>query len=96
MVNAAAAVATLAVGIPLMFTDGLTGMAVGLAAGTTVDLAFRAWYLSKLFEGFALVRHALRSILPTVPAVAVVLAIRTLETGPRTATMAAAVGSPHR
>jgi O-antigen/teichoic acid export membrane protein len=90
VVNVAAAIATLAVGIPLLFVDGLTGLAIGLAAGTAADLALRAWYLSRLFEGFTLLGHALRSILPTVPAVAVVLAIRALESGPRTATMAAA------
>jgi O-antigen/teichoic acid export membrane protein len=89
VVNVAAAVATLGVGIPLMFTHGLTGLAVGLAAGTSVDLALRAWYLSKLFAGFALIRHAVRAILPTVPAAAAVLLIRVGETGTRTAAMAA-------
>lgn len=88
VVNVAAAAATLGVGIPLLFVDKLTGLAIGLAVGTTVDLSLRAWYLSRLFEGFALVRHALRAILPTVPAVAVVLVMRTLETGTRTLTMA--------
>jgi O-antigen/teichoic acid export membrane protein len=88
VVNVAAAVATLAVGIPLLYVDGLTGLAVGLAAGTATDLALRAWYLSRLFEGFALVRHALRSILPTVPAAVVVLLLRVLESGTRTAVMA--------
>jgi O-antigen/teichoic acid export membrane protein len=88
VVNVAAAVTTLGVGIPLMFAIGLTGLAIGIAAGTTVDLALRAWYLSRLFEGFALVRHALRAILPTLPAVAVVLGIRVLESGPRTLTIA--------
>jgi O-antigen/teichoic acid export membrane protein len=90
VVNVAAAAATLGIGIPLMFAHGLTGLAIGIAAGTTVDLALRAWYLSRLFEGFALVRHALRAVLPTLPAVAVVLLIRMLESGPRTAAMAAA------
>jgi O-antigen/teichoic acid export membrane protein len=88
VVNVAAAVTTLGVGIPLMFAHGLTGLAIGIAAGTTVDLLLRAWYLSRLFEGFALVRHALRAILPAVPAVAVVLAIRAVESGPRTLAMA--------
>ncbi|HWF34639.1 MAG TPA: oligosaccharide flippase family protein [Solirubrobacteraceae bacterium] len=90
VVNVAAAIATLGVGIPLLLTHGLTGLAVGMAAGTTVDLALRAWYLSRLFAGFALVRHALRAILPTIPAVAIVLLIRLAETGPRTAVMAVA------
>jgi O-antigen/teichoic acid export membrane protein len=88
VVNVAAAVTTLGVGIPLMLTHGLTGLAIGIAAGTTIDLILRAWYLSRLFEGFALVRHALRAVLPTLPAVAIVLVIRVFESGPRTATMA--------
>jgi UDP-N-acetylmuramyl pentapeptide phosphotransferase/UDP-N-acetylglucosamine-1-phosphate transferase len=71
-------------------TDGLTGLAVGIAAGAATDLACRAWYVSRLFEGFAFARHALRGILPAVPALAVVLAIRALETGPRTEVIAAA------
>jgi PST family polysaccharide transporter len=90
VVNVAAAIATLGVGIPLMFTYGLTGFAIGLAAGTSVDLALRAWYLSKLFAGFALVRHAVRAILPTVPAAGAVLLMRAAENGNRTAAMAAA------
>jgi PST family polysaccharide transporter len=90
VVNVAAAVATLAVGIPMLFVDGLTGLAIGMAAGTATDLALRAWYLSRLFEGFALVRHALRAILPTIPAVVIVLLIRQLESGARKATMAVA------
>jgi O-antigen/teichoic acid export membrane protein len=89
VVNVAAAAATLAVGIPLLFLDGLTGLAIGMAAGTTTDLALRAWYLSDLFEGFALLRHALRAILPTIPAVVVVLLMRQAESGARTAPMAA-------
>lgn len=90
VVNVCAAVATLGVGIPLMFAHGLTGLAIGLAAGTAVDLALRAWYLARLFEGFALLRHALRAILPTVPAVAAVLAMRAAESGARTLGLAIA------
>jgi PST family polysaccharide transporter len=90
VVNVAAAVTTLGIGVPLLFTHGLTGLAVGIAAGTAVDVALRAWYLSRLFQGFALLRHALRAVLPTLPAVAVVLLVRVVESGPRTATMAVA------
>jgi peptidoglycan biosynthesis protein MviN/MurJ (putative lipid II flippase) len=90
VVNVAAACATLGVGIPLLISHGLNGLAIGLAAGTTVDLALRAWYLSRVFEGFALIRHALRAVLPTLPAVAAVLLIRAFESGPRTAAMAVA------
>jgi PST family polysaccharide transporter len=75
--------ALLAVGLPLLFTDGLTGLAIGIAVGAGVNLAIRAWYLKRLFEGLGFVRHALRAVLPTVPAVAAVLLMRALESGTR-------------
>ncbi len=73
----------LAAGIPLLLADGLTGLAIGIAAGAAADLALRAWYLSRLFNGWSFFRHALRAIVPTLPAVAAVLAARALETGSR-------------
>jgi O-antigen/teichoic acid export membrane protein len=77
------AVVTLGAGLPLLFTHGLTGLAVGIGAGGAVNLFVRAYYVSRLFEGFAFARHALRAVLPTIPAVAIVLAIRALESGRR-------------
>jgi O-antigen/teichoic acid export membrane protein len=77
-------------GIPLVFLDGLTGLAIGIGAGAAATVAIRAWYLTRLFEGFEFVRHAARAVLPTVPAAAVVLAARALERGPRT--VGAAIG----
>jgi O-antigen/teichoic acid export membrane protein len=88
--SVAATLTFLVVGLPLLFTHGLTGLAIGIGAQALVHLVFRAWYLTQLFEGFVFVRHAARAMLPTLPAVAVVLAMRALETGPRTATLAAA------
>ncbi|PZS08625.1 MAG: hypothetical protein DLM64_12120 [Solirubrobacterales bacterium] len=84
IVTVASTVTMLGTGIPLMFVDGLTGLAVGIAAGAVVHLVLRAWYLSRLFEGFAFVRHAARAVLPTLPAVAVVLLMRQFEHGQRT------------
>ncbi len=49
----ASTITFLAVGIPLLFAHGLTGLAVGIAAQCAVHLAFRAWYLSRLFEASA-------------------------------------------
>jgi O-antigen/teichoic acid export membrane protein len=77
------ATVTLAVGIPLIFTDGLTGLAIGIGAGGLMNLIVRAFYVSRLFEGFAFARHAVRAIVPTIPAVACVLAARALESGSR-------------
>lgn len=88
VVSVAATVTLLGVGIPLLFTDGLTGLAIGIGAAAAVDLLLRAWYLSRLFERFAFVRHALRAVLPTLPAVAVVLLMRSVDHGGRSAAMA--------
>ena len=80
----ASTVTLLGVGIPLLFSHGLVGLGIGIAAGAAVHLLFRAWYVSRLFDGFRFLRHATRAILPAIPAVAVVLVIRSLETGQRT------------
>jgi PST family polysaccharide transporter len=86
----AATVTFVAVGVPLVFAAGLRGLAIGIAAQTAVHLLVRAWYLTRLFDGFVFVRHAMRAMVPAVPAVALVLIVRALETGPRT--LALAVG----
>jgi O-antigen/teichoic acid export membrane protein len=84
----ASTIAFLVVGLPLLFAYGLDGLAAGFAAQACVHLLFRGWYLSKMFDGFSFARHAWRAILPTVPAVVVVLVMRQFESGPRTAGMA--------
>ena len=86
----AACVAFLASGIPLLFAYGLRGLAIGLGIQTIAHLACRAFYLRRMFAGFGFLRHALRAFLPTIPAVALVLGMRMLESGPRTAGMAVA------
>ena len=60
----------------------------GSPPGRSFSSCFRAWYLSHLFEGFSFFRHALRAILPTVPAALAVLLIRVVETGPRNVAVA--------
>jgi O-antigen/teichoic acid export membrane protein len=69
---------------PLMFAFGLDGYAIGSAVGLVADLAQRGYFVSGLFAGFRIVRHVARAIAPTVPAAAVVLMLRAIETGPRT------------
>jgi O-antigen/teichoic acid export membrane protein len=88
--NFAAMAAFLAVGIPLILMDGLRGFALGILVQGLVHLAFRAFYLRRLFEGFGFLRHALRSFLPTIPAVAAVLLVRALAPGDRTLELALA------
>jgi hypothetical protein len=65
------------------------GLAAGVAAQLLAHVACRAYFLGRLFEGFGFLRHAGRSILPSLPAVGAVLAARLLETGERTAGIAA-------
>ena len=69
--------------IPLMLTDGLRGLAIGLAVQAGVLVSVRGFFLRRLFAGFTLGRHALRAIAPSVPAVGAVLLARAVETGSR-------------
>ena len=90
VVAVAAMTAFLAVGIPLLLAFGLPGFAAGIAFQGLVHLAVRTYYLRRLFEGFGFVRHAVRAFIPTVPAAALVLLARAVETGDRTLPLALA------
>jgi hypothetical protein len=46
-----------------------------------VSLAGRFYFLARLFPGFGVARHVVRSIAPTIPAVGVVLLVRLLVGG---------------
>ena len=67
--------------VPLLITSGLTGYAIAAAATVLVQLAARAYFLSRLFRGFRFLRYVVRSVTPTVAAVAAVLAVRLLTGG---------------
>lgn len=69
----------LAAVVPLLLTEGLSGYAIGMAVMSLVGLAARSFYLRRLFPGFAMLRHAARSIVPTIPAAAAVLLLRLAE-----------------
>jgi PST family polysaccharide transporter len=88
MASFAAMGAFLVIGIPLIFVAGLRGFAVGIAIQGIVQLAFRAYYLQRLFHGFAFVRHAMRAFAPTLPAAAAVIALRAVEPSTRTLELA--------
>jgi hypothetical protein len=77
-------VAFLAAGIPLLLVFGLPGFAAGVAVQGLVHLVVRAYYLQRLFRGFAFLRHAARAFLPTLPAAGVVLLLRAVEPSDRT------------
>lgn len=88
--SVAAAVAFLAVGIPLLLVYDLPGFAVGVAVQSLVHVAVRAFYLRRLFHGFSYLRHATRSMLPTIPAAAAVLALRAADVVERSLAVALA------
>jgi hypothetical protein len=74
--------------LPLLFVDGLAGLAVAIGAQAFVALVFRAVYMTRLFAGFDVVRHAVRAMLPTIPAIALVLLVRLVAGGTHSAAMA--------
>jgi len=88
VVNLLALVAFCATCIPLILLEGLTGFAIGMGFVTAVSLAARLRYLARLFPSFEILRHVLRAIAPTLPAVAVVLLLRTLDEGDRSVDLA--------
>jgi PST family polysaccharide transporter len=85
----AAAGTFLLVGIPGLLLFDLRGLAAGVLAQVLAHVACRAWYLSRLFAGFDFLRHAVRAMLPSVPAVLAVVLVRAIEQGERTGAMAA-------
>jgi hypothetical protein len=78
-------VAVIGLTIPLSNADGVRGYAIGMAGATGILILMRAYYLAKLFPALGVVRHALRAIAPTVPAAAVVLALRGISSDPQPA-----------
>jgi O-antigen/teichoic acid export membrane protein len=76
--------------VPLIVALGLTGYALGFGAMTLVQIAARGYYLARLFSGFQMWRHFIRAIAPSVPAAALVLALRLAEPSHRTPALALA------
>lgn len=71
--------AFLATSIPLLFLDGIRGLAIGSVVLAVVQLLCRVHYLRELFPGFSWWRQAARAAAPVLPAVVVVLAARAAE-----------------
>jgi O-antigen/teichoic acid export membrane protein len=74
--------------LPLILVWGLNGFMVGWLLWELCQLTGRSYYLKQIFPGFRPLRHAARAFVPSLPAVAVVLAVRQVESGHRTAAMA--------
>lgn len=69
-------VAFLAGTLPLIIADGIEGLAWGMSIMTAASLGMRFFYVTRLFRGFPVWRHALRGLGPTVPAALAVLGVR--------------------
>ena len=69
-------VAFLAIGLPLLATGGLRGLAIATLLVEAVNFALRMFFLRRLFPGFRILRHAGRALLPSLPAVALVVGLR--------------------
>ncbi len=71
-----AMVTMLGIAVPLLLTNGLDGLALGMAIGAAILIAWRVWYLSRLFPSFQILAHSARAIAPSVPAAGAVLLLR--------------------
>ena len=76
--------------VPALLTLDLMGYVVGLGAATVVQICVRGYFLRRIFEGFAIVRHLLRAVAPVVPAAGLVLLVRLLYSGERSLPLAIA------
>ncbi|MDQ3936191.1 MAG: oligosaccharide flippase family protein [Actinomycetota bacterium] len=63
---------------PLIVWLGLPGFPIGFGAMTVLNLITRTYFLRRLFEGFGMLRHTWRAVVPSIPAAAVVLAVRVI------------------
>jgi len=70
--------------VPLMFAVGLSGYAIGMSVSVVVDLLVRSYYLGRLFKGFQLGRHLVRSVVPSVPPALAILGLRAIAEYERT------------
>ena len=66
----------LAVPIPLLFFYGLEGYGWGMVVMSLLNAVVRSHYLRKLFPQLRMAPHAVRAMLPTLPPLLVVLAMR--------------------
>jgi O-antigen/teichoic acid export membrane protein len=65
-----------AVTLPLLITEGLPGLQIGMAVLVAASLATRMVYVRRLFPQFSVAPYFVRGLAPTVPAALAVLALR--------------------
>lgn len=62
--------------VPGLFFLGLTGYAIGMGTAMCIQVLARGYFLRQLFHGFKITPYLARSVLPSIPAAALVLAAR--------------------
>jgi O-antigen/teichoic acid export membrane protein len=75
-------IATIAVGVPLLLSHGLTGFGFAMLGAMVASMLVRLVYLSKLFPARSIAAHVARSFVPTLPATLVILGERQLGWDP--------------
>lgn len=73
---AIAIVAFLALALPLLAFEGLRGLAIATLLVEAVNFAVRMFYLRRLFPDFRFLRHTVRALLPSAPAVGLIIGLR--------------------
>jgi PST family polysaccharide transporter len=74
-----------AVPLPLLVTDGLEGLALGMLLMEAVNVVVRAYFVRRLFGTLSWVADIARAAAPTLPAAVAVLLMRAAGSGPRSA-----------
>ena len=75
--------AFVALAVPLVYADGLTGLAIAFAGGELVSLGVRAVFLHRMFVGFRLESQLFSALLPSALAALPILGLRGLGLGER-------------
>ena len=88
--NVVLVAAVAAIALPLLVGRGIDGFAVGMAIATALFVAVRLVYVARLFPALDVVAHVARAMVPTVPGVLALLALRAVVEGGRSPLRAAA------
>lgn len=83
--TAVALVAVIGIAVPLLIVGGLGGFGVGMVLATAVSVGLRVAYLRQVFAGRSVLAQVLAGALPTLPPTALILALRWLVPGERSA-----------
>ena len=74
----------------LVGSQGLDAIVWAVVANAATQLVLRAFFLTNLFDGFGMLRHAVRGLAPAVPAILAVVLLRAADSGDRSTATAIA------